>query len=374
MSRSIVFVSSRFGGGGAEKHLLRLVNGLTYKGYQIELLLTQGNGEYEKNLSENVNITYLSRDSSSYLWSLLRSIISLAGYVNKRDCSTIIPIQDGPILASILARILSRKKPKIIGWVQNNPLHMKASIRTAPYFLGVKVLFRQLDHLISLSKGVAQEYIKLVPVLANSYNVIPNIGFPEKIIGSYVDDPTIPILDQNKINLIACGRLEPQKNYFMMLDAFKLAIETNRKIHLTIIGKGSLKLHIEKYSAQLGLSNNVTFIGFINDPERLIQQASIFLLSSDFEGFGNVIVEAMASGVPVISTDCSYGPSEIIDDGIDGMLVPVKSPQKMAEKIIELLEDKGKLNSLSTAGKVKANNYTSEVISSKFLELLKNTN
>ncbi len=332
-TKDFLFVSSRLGRGGAEKHLLRLINELSAGDSKIQLFLTQKNGDYERFLDSSVKITYLSNINSSYFLSILFSIFSLAKILKSNNHPHIIAIQDGPKMLTLLSKYLIRSSVGVYGWVQNNPEHMASAASTLPYFWSVKLLYSRLKVLISLSEGVATKYLELCPKLNGKVLIINNIGYPEK--SNVSDNKAIYQLDKSKINLVACGRLTPQKNYFMMLNALKMAISQNEKLFLTIIGDGEQEKSIFDYIISEGLEHHVKLLGFINYPELVIKQSSIFLLSSDFEGFGNVIVEAMAMGIPVIATDCPYGPSEIIEQNLNGILVPVGDSETMAKQIIE---------------------------------------
>lgn len=367
-----VFVSSRLGKGGAEKHLLRLVNELSQNKNIVRLYLTQQNGDYEKFLHNDIQLIHLSRVKSSYLLSLVYSSFTLTKEFNNGNFRTVTAIQDGPILMTLLSKIFSRHAVNVYGWVQNNPNHLKKSFGTLPYYIGARILFGGLKKLIALSEGVKKEYNKMIPSISNKSVVINNIGFPESTENNNSIDGHQ--LDKSKFNLVACGRLTKQKNYFMMLEALQLALKKEKNLHLTIIGEGELKSSIQNHINSHKIAPYVAFLGFIPYPEAIIKQSSIFLLSSDFEGFGNVIVEAMSSGTPVISTDCPHGPSEIITNGVNGVLVEVGDSVAMAEAILELLNSKSKYELIAKNALKRANDFTAAKIGKKFIELIQSEN
>ncbi|GAH75207.1 unnamed protein product [marine sediment metagenome] len=129
---------------------------------------------------------------------------------------------------------------------------------------------------------------------------------------------------------------------------------------LVILGEGDEEQALNKLAADLDISNDVAFLGFQNNPFSFIAHSNIFALSSHWEGFGNVIIEAMACSVPVISTNCPYGPNEIITDGVNGLLVPVGDTHAMAEAIAKLLKDEPLRERLAEEGKKRAEDFKVE--------------
>src|SRR5262249_38250936 len=121
--------------------------------------------------------------------------------------------------------------------------------------------------------------------------------------------------------LVACGRLVPQKGYEILLDSV-VAVRKEIPTQLWILGTGPQRDMLMNRVASLGLGRAVKFLGFQDEPWRYMAAADAFVLSSLYEGFGNVVAEAMATGIPVVSTDCPYGPGEIITNEVDGLLVP----------------------------------------------------
>lgn len=178
-----------------------------------------------------------------------------------------------------------------------------------------------------------------------------------QIIFNQVDAKFYQKIEQPGRYIVACGRLSKQKNYPMMLDAFKIVHERFPNEKLRIYGDGNMKNELVAYRDKLGLAGSVDFMGFSTDMTSVYRDAKMLVMSSDYEGMPNVVLEALASSVPVVSTDCPCGgPRMIIKNGVNGYLVPVGNVQKFAGKIIDLLIDNDKLlalkqNAYSSAGK-----------------------
>ncbi|MHA1781859.1 MAG: glycosyltransferase [Promethearchaeota archaeon] len=142
--------------------------------------------------------------------------------------------------------------------------------------------------------------------------------------------------DNNKIKFLTIGRLEELKGHFNLILAFKKTIEQVPNSFLIIIGKGSLRSHLERQIKNLNLHRQVLLMGQINNPFKYLNKADIFILSSYYEGLPMVLLEALACELPVISTNCPTGPREILNEGKYGILVNIGDIEGLAEKMIQL--------------------------------------
>jgi glycosyltransferase involved in cell wall biosynthesis len=141
------------------------------------------------------------------------------------------------------------------------------------------------------------------------------------------------------LKLVAAGRLTQAKNYPLMIRTVKHLIEEHSTpCHLSIYGEGELRSEIEKLIDELGVKGAVTLYGFVNDLRARLAENDIFLLTSTWEGFGNVLVEALDAGLQVVSTDCPSGPREILADGKYGYLVPCNNAKQMARAVLKIAE------------------------------------
>lgn len=170
--------------------------------------------------------------------------------------------------------------------------------------------------------------------------------------------------------IVSVCRFSPQKDFRTLLLAFKRVLEF-RPARLVLVGDGGLFGGINKMARDLGISDAVEMPGFLVNPYPYIAHADVFVLSSFYEGFGNVIVESMALGVPVVSTDCDFGPGEIITDGRDGYLVPVSGWRLMADRILELLEGTAQRKKISDEGLRRAERFGIDAMVSAFESYIK---
>jgi glycosyltransferase involved in cell wall biosynthesis len=148
-----------------------------------------------------------------------------------------------------------------------------------------------------------------------------------------------PWFEQNRLPVIlAVGRLTKAKDYPTLFRAFSLVRQV-RPAKLLILGEGEERSNLERLAIELGIQNDVSMPGFVDNPFAFMAKASVFVLSSAWEGFGNVLVEALACGCPVVATDCRSGPREILDNGRYGRLVPVGDHEALAKAILETLDN-----------------------------------
>jgi glycosyltransferase involved in cell wall biosynthesis len=203
--------------------------------------------------------------------------------------------------------------------------------------LGVK-LYRSADLLTAISRGLAEDAARCLGGRMPPCAVVPNPLDLDAIdalraepipaeVPSPCDGPSI----------LAAGRLTPQKDFETLLRAVSLLRPERPDLRLTISGEGPERPRLEGLAEALGLKGIVRFPGFVRNPFAVMARARVFVLSSRYEGFGNVVAEALACGTEVVSTDCPYGPREILDGGRLGWLVPVGDPRGMANAIREAL-------------------------------------
>jgi glycosyltransferase involved in cell wall biosynthesis len=253
--------------------------------------------------------------------------------------------------------------------VQNNPESLKRSLPGRIIFFLAKQLYSNADAFISLSEGVAGSYQKAINIKKDIV-VIPNIG---NLNPSNIKENKERF--GKKIRLLAVGRLEVQKDYPTMLHAFAKTVKKNpeKLITLTILGNGSQQNKLIELSKELKITDLIYFKGFISDTAIFYKNADILLLSSKWEGFGNVIVEAMSYALPVIGTDCPYGPSEIIQHGKNGFLTEVGNSKSISDYISFLINDDLLYQKMSESAYKSSLQFRGKVIASKYLNIIEKT-
>jgi glycosyltransferase involved in cell wall biosynthesis len=231
----------------------------------------------------------------------------------------------------------------------------------------MKSFYPRAEAIVTISKGSKRDLLKLIPLPEEKVHVIYNpvdVGAIRAVVGGAVafEQSGGPVI-------VAVGRLTAAKDYPTLLRAFR-AVANASGAHLTILGEGEERQALERLSRDLGLEDRVTFMGFVPDPWRWVSRAEMLVLSSAWEGFGNVILEAMACGTPVVATDCPSGPGEIITDGESGLLVPVGDHVRLAEAVMRLLGDRDLREKLARGGTRRVEDFRVQKVTLEYESLM----
>lgn len=346
-------------------HLARLIGHLDAQTFKITLFLSRSNGQYEWLIPKHVHVVYLSNGKiKKGILGLLQTISPLAAEIKKLSPHIFFSIMDHANVVSYFAHRRAKSKSRLAFGIQT-PILQGLKFQWNPFnkliSLLIPKIYPRADLIVALSKGVRQDLISLERRLGMNTIVINNIG-----IDPQQNPKTEPILkNPEKTVLMVCGRLIRLKGFDLVIQAMAL-VQEKYDCELWILGEGPEEENLRDLADRLTILDDVKFMGFKDSPMDFMKAADIFILSSYYEGFGNVIVEAMAAGTPVIATDCPYGPGEIISDGVDGIIVPVGDHKSMAKAIAQLIENRSLRNELSANGLKRSGHFTGEVISSHY--------
>jgi glycosyltransferase involved in cell wall biosynthesis len=370
----ILFYTSTLGGGGAEKHLLRVLNHLDREKFRVSLALVKPSGQFEPAVAADVTKYYLTgnREGSSTL-GMLRSIRPLRRLIRRERPDLIFSVIELANFGNIFAARGIMPAPKIVIGVQTPPSIAYSHSRHPISRLMLRLIPRvypRADRVVALSKGVAADLVLIASGTEGRVAVIHNAGV-EADLREKLKEALSPEEVPQRPLLLACGRLKALKGFDYLLDAL---VEVRKTVpaSLWIVGEGEERLTLELKIRRLGLEGCVRLLGFQENPFKYMAAADLFVLSSLYEGFGNVIVEAMACGVPVVATNCPYGPGEIIEDGRNGILAPPADAAALAAAILRVLSDENIKQKLSIEGKDRANDFEAHAIAAAYGELFLN--
>ena len=203
-------------------------------------------------------------------------------------------------------------------------------------FMIKKFVYKYSDKVIAISDGVAQDLIKNFNLSPNKVRVIYNPSADPEIKNLSNENVTHPWFQIDIPIIIGIGRLTHQKDFSTLIKAFSI-LRKEKDCKLIIIGEGSERSKIESLISKENLKDDIELMGFQVNPWKYLSKSNLFVLSSLWEGFGNVIVESMYLGTPVISTDCPSGPREILKNGDLGILVPPADPELLSTEILNFL-------------------------------------
>jgi glycosyltransferase involved in cell wall biosynthesis len=367
---NLLLVTTVLGGGGAEKHLLRVANHLDRERFRVSVALVKPEGEFEPALAGDVKKFYLNpRRRGSTTVRSLQSVGPLRRLIEAERPDLVFSVIDLVNLVSVYAARTAEPRPKVVLGVQTPPSIAYGSWHpVSKLILGLMPrMYPGADAVVALSNGVAEDLAALVPRTRERVSVIHNAGV-EPDVREMARESLSPEERPDGPLVVACGRLKPLKGFAHLIDALA-EVRKTVPAHLWIIGEGEQRAELERKIERLGLKGCVRLLGFRENPYRYMAAADVFVLSSLFEGFGNVIVEAMACGAPVVATDCPYGPREIIRDGENGLLVEPASAASLARGILRVLTDGELKTRLAANGLARARDFEAESIAGEYGEL-----
>lgn len=342
-------------GGGAQRRTLSLANALSARGHTVDLVLVRGRGPLLRRVSEEVRVIALDLGWSRTLRTVTRltahrgvqtavGVLGLARYLRAQRPDVLLSAANHVHLVAVWARRLARIPIPVVLRASNYP---SANVRVWP--LAQKALrqtlqwfacraYRASARVIAVSQGVADNVVQLTGVerqrIATIYNPV-DVSEVRTKAAMAVEHPWLrpgsPPL------ILGVGRLVPQKDFGTLLRAFA-RVRGTRAAHLVILGEGPMRERLETLAESLGIAADVDLPGYVHNPYAWMGRASVFVLSSAWEGLPGVLLEALTCGCPVVSTDCPSGPAEILADGAYGALVPVGEPSAMAQAIARVLD------------------------------------
>lgn len=349
--------------GGAEKAMVQLANNFSERGYPVDLLLVKKEGEFLQDVSQAINvIDFQSRRT-------LTALLPLISYLRRRRPAGLIASMVHCNIVALLAKSMTGVRTRILIRQENT---MSQAARNAPTTRGrlipwiAKTMYPKADAIIAVSNGVADDLSESFGIPRESIKQVYSLCSIPEVVESSKDQVNHPWFQPGSPPaIVSLGRLTPQKDYGTLLKAFRI-VRSQREVKLVIIGKGSEQDSLKELAGQLGISDDVCLPGFVSNPFAYIARAGVFALSSQWEGLGLVLVEAMACGTTVVSTDCPNGPREVLDGGRYGILVPMGDPEALAEGINRALDSPFPKELL----KKRAGEFSVDIISRKYLSML----
>lgn len=326
--RHIVFFTSSMGDGGAQRTIANLAAGFSEKGYTVDLLLLSAEGPYLEQLPSSVKVIEIDAGRA------LSSILKVRSYLKSLQPDVLCSTMEYLNVTALLAGFGTDVDILIRGANLRSMKHRSGMIEWIQFGLAT-VLYRTADAIVAVSEDARDDFANYYHLPIESINTIYNPVMIDEIRRQADEQVSLPSSD-TAIRLISVGRLSEEKDTSTAIRALAHLRDTH-DVELLLLGEGEQQEQLETLAAELNVDNYVHFFGFVDNPFPYMRAADALVLSSKSEGFGHVIVEAMACGTPVVATDCPGGPSEIIDDGTYGQLVPVGDHEALAEAITATL-------------------------------------
>jgi glycosyltransferase involved in cell wall biosynthesis len=347
-------------GGGMQRSLLLLAGAFAAEGARVEVLCADMRGEMGRRMPPGVHVRVLPRANAIAsrlallrarpgsvrsvlpllvppMPRMMRRVLGLASYLREQRPDALLSLGTQSNFAAILARELAAVPVRVVVSERNTlsvvVRHARAPFRKA-YPRLIHALYPAADAIVAVSRGVAHDLAMQAAIPEDRVTPICN-GLDARSITELsmqpVDDPWLT--NDACPFVLGVGRLHRQKDFATLLRAFAV-VQQRRALRLVILGEGPERYALERLARELGVGDKVRMPGFAGAPAAWMRRAAVFVLSSAWEGFPNVVLEALAAGCPVVSTDCPSGPREILADGAYGPLVPVGDHAAMASAIL----------------------------------------
>lgn len=362
----LLIIGEFSGIGGAERSLIPLAEQLHQAGHELTLLLTKP--PQVNSIFSDFPGTVLMPTKAS-VWNRFQTLAQLNRVLVNAD----IVIATSELTVTYVTWLLSlwHGKPLVVDVQVHLSRWIKYNCKPVHHYL-CRSIYPQIPYIRCVSEGVAQDMQSHYNVPAKNLSVI-YVPFDIDAISQAAQ---LPISDThnhifNRPTIVAVGRLTKQKRFDVAIQSF-LCLQQNYKIdaHLLILGDGELRPELEQQVQALGLKEKVFLPGFVANPYAYIKRSQVFLLSSDYEGFGRVLVDALAVGCPTVATDCPSGPYEILEGGKWGLLTPMANTEAIAHALAQVLMNSEIAQKFSQNGLERAKVFDKQTIAQQYQTFL----
>lgn len=358
--------------GGVERLMLTLAESCSARGYPVDLVVGSPQGDFERDIPPAVRVVDLHRPPPK----TPERLAGLVRYLRETTPDVLLSATDGSNLVAVWARMLARRAVRVV--ISTHliwSVHALLSSFQSPFHawkyrlvmpMLIRLTYPRADGIIAVSREVAEDIARASTVPYERIHVIPNpvitpsfrVKAEEPLEHPWFQRKAPPVV-------LGVGRLSKEKNFALLIEAFALARQ-HRPLRLMILGRGEEQAALTALANRLGVADDVALAGFVPNPYPFMREAAALVCSSLYEGFGNVLVEAMAVGTPVISTRCPGGPREILAEGIYGPLVPLGDAPALAQAILTILDHPPPAAMLQR----RAKDFSLETIVDRYLTVL----
>ncbi len=357
----IAFFISDLADGGAQRAVVKLAGGMCERGFPVDLVLANGCAAELTELDSGVRLVDLGAGG------VAKAIIPLSRYLRRERPPVLISLLSHANIAAVMASAVARVATKLVLVEQNTVSAVKSELRRDDWLpVLVRRCYPRAHAVIGVSDGVAADLVSRLSISAAKVSVIHN-----PVVADAMEQAALaPVQhhwfeDESTPVVLAVGRLTSQKGFSTLLRAFQM-LKSERPARLMILGDGEERESLQTIIRSMGLAQHVTLPGFVKNPYAYMSKADVFVLSSRWEGLPTVLIEALACGCPVVSTDCPSGPREILEGGKFGALVEVDDAPGLCKAIARTLDERPDSHFL----KQRAMRYSVNSAVGSYLELL----
>jgi glycosyltransferase involved in cell wall biosynthesis len=325
--------------GGAERVMLTAANGLAERGYAVDLVLSQRSGGFSSDISESLRVVDLDAPAPPVL-AAVGALPAMYRYLERTSPGVLISSMKHINVLSLAVWRLSQVDTNIVLTEHNTPEELiRGSPKNRLIYRIAAIEYPWADEIIGVSEGVVDSLSDIVDIPRQQIEMIHNPVVSSSLVEQSHQNPDHPWFDDDNTRVVlSVGRLTEQKNQELLLNAFS-DVCGDENVKLVLVGQGERAAALETLAGELGVADHVEIREWVDNIYAYMGSADVFVLTSKWEGLPTVLIEALACGCPVVSTDCPSGPREILDGGEYGTLVETYDSSDVAEAIRDQLHD-----------------------------------
>ena len=358
---TVCFVAPSLAGGGAERVAVQVLNALDENRWNRCLYLFERSGPYLADLSPSIRVESSNVASRAGQWRRLRRFVRQARPDVVVAFLSYVSVLTAVRAARVGTRVVFDVGTPVSAFLSDADYRWSRPWRRRAFGVAMRRASAAADLLLATSKGVADDLVQTFGAEADRVCIVPNpvdLDVISRAVGEPLDEAIAGRWRRPVV--VTAGRLADAKNYPLLLAAFAMLRES-MSASLFILGAGPQESAVRDEIRARRLEDAVHLCGFQGNPWKFIARADVFALTSRYEGFGNVLIESMACGVPVVATS-SPGTRDILTDGVDGLLVERHEPAAVAAALQKILADRPLRDRLATAARRKAESYRTETV------------
>lgn len=361
--RRVCFVLPSLNGGGAERAAVQVLNGLAAGKWDRSMFLFERTGPYLADLDPAIVLASAPAPSRGERWQALRRFIKEADPHVVVAFLSYATTLSATRAAQTSARVVFNQQTPMTAFLGDADYQWRHGWRRTVFTATARLTYSAADLIVATSNGVAGDLTKNFGVDPEAIEVVPNPVDLDAVRARGRDTAALPSASGAPV-IVAAGRLADAKNYPLLIDAMRV-LRQSVPARLFILGQGELEPELRRRIADAQLEDAVTLLGFHRNPWKYIARADVFALSSHYEGFGNVLIEAMALGVPVVAT-ASAGTRDIVEHGVDGLLVERHTAAALAAALLSVLDSPERRARMAIAAQAAAERFAAPKVIARY--------
>jgi len=362
--RKVCFVLPSLAGGGAERAAVQILNGLDASRWDRSMYLFRGEGPYLGELSSDVRLHTGTSATRFARWRELRTFIAATNPDLVVAFLSYFTVLSAVRAALTGAKVIFNQQTPMSAFLADADYKWRRPLRRRGFSAVTRIGYAAADLVITSSRGVAKDLSEAFGVDPSRVRVVPN-PVDLEAVQTAAAEPLDPAHQERwrQPVIVAAGRLADAKNYPLLIEALSL-VRAHVPATLFVLGQGERADDLRHLAAERGVGDAIVWCGFQSNPWKFMARADVFALTSRYEGFGNVLVEAMACGVPAVATR-SPGTEDIIRDGVDGVLTR-HTPEAVAASLTRVLSDRAERDRMAAAARVSARRFATPAVAQSY--------